>query len=121
MNETQNPAARLLTIADLEMVRACEEQVAKFRELFGNEVLVTVELAVQHAADFDWDWAARKLLSAPARAAYNAAVAPEWDAYEASEAAADAAYDAATAAAWAAYEAARAPAWATAFIQDTKK
>ena len=76
MTETNTEAGRLLTVADLKKVGDCEEQTERFRELFGAEVLVTVELAAKHASDFDWNWAAMKLLSAPARAAYEAAMAP---------------------------------------------
>lgn len=70
------PAA--ITLARLRARGACKDQLALFKKLFGGQVEITVELCVKHAADFDWGWAARNLLTAPARAAYEAATAGAW-------------------------------------------
>ena len=117
--------SRTLTLATLVRKGACREQREKFAKLFGKSVEITEALCAEHANEFNWDWAARNLLSAsasaraaydaavaPALAAYDAAMAPAWAAYDAARASAQAAYDAAMAPAWAAYDAAMAPAWA---------
>jgi hypothetical protein len=121
--------SRTLTLATLKAKGACSEQVALFRQIFGQSVEITEALCVEHAALFSWEWAAENLLSAKARAAYDAATttaeaayeaakAPARAAYEAATATASAAYEAARVAAWADYEAARATAWAHAYIGD---
>ena len=124
---------RTLTLATLRARGACREQVALFKAKFGNSVKITEALCVEHSTEFSWGWAASNLLSAPARAAYEAATAPARAAYDAAIAAiapAGAAYNAATASAGAAYEAATAPAgaaydaaiasaWARAYTNDT--
>ena len=96
----------IITLKMLRQQHACPNQVARFQELFGAKAAVTVELAVKHAQDFDWDWAARSLLSAAGYSAYNAATAAAERAYDAAMAAALRAYDAATAGQRRAYAAA---------------
>jgi len=56
---------RILKVAHLEQVGACEDQVELFRKTFGEAVLVTVQLAESVADLFDISWAAQKLLRAP--------------------------------------------------------
>jgi hypothetical protein len=97
----------MITADTLRAKGACQDQIDLFAQLFPDGVHVTVEAAVAVAGQFDWDWAARNLLSKKGMAAYEAAKAPAWAAYEAAEAPA-----------WAAYEAATAPAWAEAYIAD---
>jgi hypothetical protein len=80
---------------------ACESQRDKFKKLFGKSVMVTEELAIKHAQDFDWSWAAKYLLSEPARAEYERVRAP-----------ALAVYNNVLTAAWAEYSRATEPAWA---------
>ena len=65
-----------ITLVQLRKKRACASQLAKFESLFGDSVVVTRELCIRHAADFDFDWAAEHLLSAPAWAEYRRARAP---------------------------------------------
>jgi len=65
-----------ITLAQLNKAGACEAQTALFQKLFGKSVALTEALAVKHAQDFAFGWAARHLLSPSARAAYDAAVAP---------------------------------------------
>ena len=72
----------IITAKKLESLGACADQVALFRKLFGERKKVAVDLCRKHAADFDWDWAARRMLSAPAWKAYNEAAAPAWKAYD---------------------------------------
>ena len=83
--------AKTISVAKLRKLGACHSQVAKFKEIFGDKsVAVTVELCVAHAQDFNWDWAANNLLTAPARSEYYRVVA-----------AAKTEYDRVVAAAWA--------------------
>lgn len=51
-----------VTLEDLVNRGACHNYRVKFRELFGEEVEVTVELCVKHAQDFNWNWARDNLL-----------------------------------------------------------
>ena len=71
-----------ITIKQLRRLGACEKQVEKFERLFGPSVIVTEALCVKHAQDFSWNWAAGKLLSAPAREAYDEAAASARKAYD---------------------------------------
>lgn len=62
--------AKILTYDMLYAAGACGEQRSAFRKFFGESVEVTRELAIQHARDFDFDFAADHFLSRPAREAY---------------------------------------------------
>ena len=101
-----------ITVDMLRKVAACTSQVQLFEQLFPEGVTPTVALCVEHASKFDWDFASRKFLLAPALAQYEAATAPAWAQYKAAKAPAWAQYEAATAPALAQYEAAKAQAWA---------
>jgi hypothetical protein len=67
--------SRILKVKQLEEASACSDRVDLFKELFGDEVKVTVSLAKKHYNKFDWDWAANYLLSVPARAEYKKVIA----------------------------------------------
>ena len=55
-----------INVNQLENHRACPSQMLRFHELFGRvEVEITLELCLQHAETFDWDWAAARLLQQP--------------------------------------------------------
>lgn len=54
---------------------ACNEQVALFAKLYPKGARVTVAACIKVADKFNWHWAANNLLSAPARAQYNKALA----------------------------------------------
>ena len=99
-----------LTPSKLESLGACSEQAAKFKALFPSGVKVTKKLCAKHALDFDWDWAASKLLPASALRAHIEAIAPAWRAYIEAIAPALQAYEEARAPAWRAYIEAIAPA-----------
>ena len=101
-----------ITVDMLRKVAACTSQIQLFEQLFPEGVTPTVALCVEHASKFDWDFASRKFLLAPALAQYEAAKAPAWAQYKAATAPAWAQYEAATAPGWARYEAAKAQAWA---------
>ena len=60
-----------LTIKTLEAKGACTSQVERFRDLFGDSVTITPERCVEHAAQFDWSWAAKKLLAPSAYVEYE--------------------------------------------------
>lgn len=61
-----------ITAKELRDKQACKSQLERFVHLFGEgPVDVTAALCVEHASLFDWDWAARALLPAPAKAEYG--------------------------------------------------
>ena len=93
--------ATQITLRMLREREACDKQVELFRSLFGDAVEVTEDAAVAVADRFDWDWAARHFLKAPAGAEYDRVTA-----------AAGAEYDRVRAPAWAEYDRVRAPALA---------
>ena len=81
------------------------DQLRTFEELFGEgPVTVTEEMCLQHASVFDWDWAARNLLSPRQRKAYKAATAPAREARDAATASAQETHDATLASALKAYK-----------------
>ena len=69
-----------ITKALLISKHACRGQVDLFAELFPEGVVITESICLAHAAEFDWDWAARKLLRPPAREACDEAMALAWKA-----------------------------------------
>jgi hypothetical protein len=99
---------RKITVSLLREHGACEEGIAKFQRIFPDGVIVTRELCIKHAQQFDWDLAARRLLTPTAWAQYLAATAEPLAQYEAAKATALAQYEAALAAARAQYLAAMA-------------
>jgi hypothetical protein len=106
-------AMKTISVAKLRKLGACSKQVDKFQSIFGNgPVKVTVELCVAHAQNFNWDWAAKNLLTAPAWAEYLRVTAPALTEFERAIVAAQAEYERATAPPWAEYEHATAPPWA---------
>ena len=117
-----------ITLQVLKDHNACLGQVELFERFFGSEVIPTRELALKHARDFDWHWAASTLLSpkswmaykeatAPALKAYREAVAPALKAYDEAEALALKAYKEATDPALKAYD----EATALAFLEQWEK
>jgi uncharacterized membrane protein YqiK len=120
---------RILTLKQLTDADACKPQLALFKDTFGDQAEVTVELAISVADKFDWTWAANNLLSYPALAEYHKAKAPAlaeyqkamataWAEYNKAKAPALAEYQKAMATAWAEYNKAKAPALAKAYIMD---
>ena len=107
-----------ITDAQLRAAGACCDQLPLFRRKFGNSVEVTVQLAESVASEFDWDWAARNLLKAPAWAEYDRVTAPARAEYDRVTAAARAECDRVRAAARAEYDRVRAAAFATAYISQ---
>ena len=101
-----------LYISQLIDKGACRDQVRLFRARFGESVDVTPELCASVAAEFDFSWAARYLLSPPALAEYQRAKAPARAEYQRATATAFAKYQRATAPAWAEYQRATATAFA---------
>lgn len=67
-----------ITYKDLLDRRACIVQREKFRELFPNGVEITPELCRAHAQDFDWCWAAMRLLSPRAEQFFHREEAAIW-------------------------------------------
>ena len=101
-----------ITIKQLEEHGACIKQVRRFKRLFGSEVSVTKARCLKHTQQFDFNWAAFKLLSRPARAEYNKARMAAWAEYDEARMAAWAEYDEARMATWAEHKKALRPAWA---------
>lgn len=52
-------------LSTLTLIRldACRIQTRLFLDLFGDEVEITEELCREHFSEFDWDWAAQKLIA----------------------------------------------------------
>src|SRR3990167_8874433 len=105
-------ASRTLTLLQLQGQGACSEYLEKFRTVYGDQVEITVVLCVEQAAQWDWDWAAIHLLTAPARAEYERVEAPAWAEYQRVTAPARAEYERVEAPAWAEYQRVTAPALA---------
>ena len=91
--------SKIITLRQLDAKGACQDQRDKFKEIFGSQVEVTLDLCIKHAQDFDFNWAANYLLSSTA-----------WAEYERVRASARAEYARVTAPARAEYERVRAPA-----------
>jgi len=70
-----------ITAKELETLGACANQVALFRQHFGEEVEITEARCVKYAPEFNWRWIAARWLSAPAQRAYDEAMAPALRAY----------------------------------------
>ena len=101
---------KTVSLRKLKLLGACTQQVELFRQLFGDRCTVSVDLCVAHAAQFDWSWAAQKLLSALANKAWGEAIAPANKAWGEAYATACKARDEAVAVANKAYDEAVAPA-----------
>ena len=64
-----------ITKALLIHKHACGGQADLFAELFPEGAVITESSCLAHATEFDWDWAAKKLLRPPARKACDEAYA----------------------------------------------
>ena len=102
--------SKIITLRQIDAKGACQDQRDKFKEIFGSQVEVTLDLCIKHAQDFDFNWAANHLLSSTARAEYARVRAPAWAEYERVTASAEAEYERVTAPARAEYARVRAPA-----------
>lgn len=78
--------SRVITLATLKQAGACATQRELFNELFPNGSPSTKRAALaaarRYADQFDWDWAARTLLSTSAQQTYESAHTPARQAYE---------------------------------------
>ena len=95
---------KTITYQQLVDLEACDSQLALFKTVFGEQVVISPETlseVLPKAAGFDIDWLAGRVLTNQARKAYEEARAQAW-----------AVYNEATAPAWKAYREARAQAWA---------
>ena len=97
----------LLTYEMLRAKGACADQADKFRDLFPAGVVLTEALCVAYAKEFEFECAARNLLSASARDAYYKACGTARDAYEEAYTTVQDACGKAIAVAWEAYGKAR--------------
>jgi hypothetical protein len=71
-----------IIVAQLEAANACQEQIDLFERLFGNSVVLTEELVLEHYSSFDVEWAAECLLSSSAYAVYSLAATSAWAEYK---------------------------------------
>ena len=101
-----------ITLRTLKDKGACREQRERFATLFPKGVEVTETLCIEHAAEFNWDWAARSLLTGPALVEFERVKASAWAEYDRTTVSALAEYDRVVAPVWAEYVRARASAWA---------
>ena len=63
--------AKTITYTQLQTLGACENQLELFKQLFGDEVKLTLEVVKEHGHKFDIQWAANMLLSKEALAEYK--------------------------------------------------
>jgi hypothetical protein len=103
---------KAITVKFLRDHYACEEQVNKFINIFGEdaEVIPSIEFAKKYGSEFNIHWLAVKLLNSDQLKVYDEATAPAYKAYGEAIAAASKAYGEALAAASKAYYEATAPA-----------
>lgn len=71
----------VITLDDI--IGACEDEVEMFAYLFGERVVVTPNLAMQHADRFNFDWAASHLLKGHYLTSYLAATQSDREAFKA--------------------------------------
>ena len=69
-----------ITIELLKKHKACYNQVEKFKEIFGEEVIPTRELCILHAQDFDFGWA-RTFLNKFTKVYNDEDIATAWKVY----------------------------------------
>jgi hypothetical protein len=60
------PNQVLVTAQTLRSLGSCDTYVLRFRRLWPDGTVITPELCLAHAREFDWHWAAYNLLQAPA-------------------------------------------------------
>jgi hypothetical protein len=75
--------ARTITLAEVVAKGVCPEAVALFQQHFGESVEATEANALAVASVFNWDTAARALLSPQAREAFNTVTAEPRKAHDA--------------------------------------
>ena len=108
---------------------ACTDQIALFRKFYPKGKNVTLAACLRHATRFNWRWAARNLLSAPAQkacikeidtaqTAYDRKCDAAWEASGKASGAARGAYDRKCATASNAYYKASATAFAHAALSE---
>jgi hypothetical protein len=86
-----------ITVALLRRKRACQPAIDKFECLFGNSVVPTRDLAIKHADNFRFGWAAHNLLTTAAWKVYHEAITTVENTCDEAAAHAGAAYVKATA------------------------
>jgi hypothetical protein len=53
---------KVIALEQLEDLNACLTQRLRFKNMFGDKVILTQKLAIKYAEIFDFTWAARNLL-----------------------------------------------------------
>lgn len=72
----------VLTLEDLQKSGACEKSVKRFRRIFGESVDLNEDTIGSVAPFFDWDCAAKKLLTEEQDEAYEKLVLPAFIRYD---------------------------------------
>ena len=104
---------KIITAKQLQDLNARRSQVVLFRELFGEQVEVTVALCESMSDQFDFDWAAANLLTdASTREEFKRVCDPASAEYVRVRDSASAEYDRVCDPALAEYDRVRASAWA---------
>ncbi len=67
---------KTIMLQQLVDLGACERARTKFEVLFGQSVEVTEAVCLALANEFDWAWAAKRLLTPSAKAEYDRIVKP---------------------------------------------
>ena len=102
---------KTITLKQLRAKGAYEYPLKDFERLFGHEMTVTAALAREYALNFNWDWMAEKLLSAPLLAEYEKDRAQLLEKYKQAHAPLLANYEKARVTLWAEYEKTSATLW----------
>ena len=65
-----------ITLKQLRLLGACDQQVELFKARFGEEVELTEALVMEHGKDFDLGWIAGKIFKVDILAKWDAELAP---------------------------------------------
>ena len=79
------PKTYSITVAELEALEACEDQVKLFKKTFGTKVTFSSKREllklIKDNPEFDYEWAASEMLKGPAYKAYLDIKVPAYKAY----------------------------------------
>ena len=71
-----------LTADMLDQADACAFERTRFHQLYPDGVDITVDVCVEAAAEWDWNWAQKHLLNEAGQIEYQKAGQSAWDQYE---------------------------------------
>lgn len=73
--------SKIITYAQLKKLGACQDQLEIFKSKFGDSVKLTLKLVKANSSTFDFEWAAKSLLTSSAYAEYERTIAPAYAEY----------------------------------------